>query len=169
MFDMADVTLVAAHSEATLFQLYTAVRSQDFEMTGCASELRDRILAFQFAAARRSYRERFPEADWRLILLEGAAVGWLVVDRRESEICCVDIALVADARRQGIGSHLLRALQQEAAIEGKPVTLTVQRANHGARAVYDRLGFRSIAETDCHVWMEWRCRDSRSRPRARAV
>lgn len=51
MFDMADVTLVAASSEATLFELYAEVRRHDFEITGGATELRDRILTRSMRAA----------------------------------------------------------------------------------------------------------------------
>jgi ribosomal protein S18 acetylase RimI-like enzyme len=153
---MDRVALVPADNEATFFELYAAVRGRELAMTGCTRELRDHVLAFQFDAQRRGYRDRFPGADRQLILRDGVPIGWLIVDRRDAEICCVDIALVADERRQGIGSHVLRRLQQEASTAGKPMTLTVRRANAAALVVYRRLGFRVVGETDCHARMEWR-------------
>ena len=118
-------------------------------------ELRDRLLRFQFQAQRQGYREQFPAADERLILGEDAPTGWVIVDRSGPEVRCVDIAVVPEKRGLGIGTRVLRGLQEEAAASGRPLVLAVLRTNIRAFALYRRLGFRVKSETDLHALMEW--------------
>ena len=153
---MDRVTLAPVADVATLFGMYVDVRGRELELTDRPREQRDRLLAWQFEAQRRGYREQFPAAERRFIMWDGVAVGWIIVDRSGAEICCVDIALVERARGLGIGSHVLRGLQHEASTAGKPLTITVRRANIGAFTLYQRLGFRVIAQTDLHARLEWR-------------
>jgi ribosomal protein S18 acetylase RimI-like enzyme len=54
-----------------------------------------------------------------------------------------DVYVVPDARRRGLGSQLVRAFGERLRAEGAVVvTLSVQVANAGARAAYERLGFQ---------------------------
>jgi ribosomal protein S18 acetylase RimI-like enzyme len=142
--------------EATLFQLYTAVRAEELGMQAWDPELRAQILRFQFEAQRRGYREQFPAADERLILRDGEPVGWIVVDRSGPGLHGIDMALLPAERSRGIGTGVIQALQAEAASENRPMVLTVQRGNVRARALYVRLGFRVVTEADVHTVMEWR-------------
>ncbi len=141
--------------EAVLFQLFSTVRSEELGMDGWEPELRDKMLRIQFDAQRRSYRELFPHADERLILRDGSPIGWVIVDRSRPELHGVDIALVADERQQGIGTRVIQALQDEAAAGNRPMGITVQRRNVRALALYRRLGFRAIRDTEAHIVMEW--------------
>jgi ribosomal protein S18 acetylase RimI-like enzyme len=141
--------------EATLFQLFAAVRSEELMMGGWDPVLRNQILRFQFEARRRGYHDQFPAADARLILRDGSPVGWVVVDRSGTMLHCVDIAILSEARNTGLGTRVLRALQEEAAAAGRPVALAVLRSNVRARGLYVRLGFRVTRETDLHTLMEW--------------
>jgi ribosomal protein S18 acetylase RimI-like enzyme len=145
-----------AADEATLFQLYAAVRSEELGMERWEPEMRNRMLRIQFDAQRRSYREQFPRADERLILRDGSPIGWVIVDRSSRELHGVDIALLAAERRQGVGTRVIRSLQEEAAAENRPMVITVQRQNLRALALYRRLGFRAIKDTEVHSVMEWR-------------
>ena len=147
---------VSANEETVLFELYSAVRSVELGMQSWDAVLRNQILWFQFEAQKRGYRQQFPAADRRLILLNGSTVGWLIVDRSGSALHGIDIALVAEQRSHGLGTRVIKALQDEAAAEKRPFVITVQRTNHRATALYFRLGFRAIEETESHTLMEWR-------------
>ncbi len=125
-------------------------------MESWASEVREQILRIQFAAQFRAYREEFPHADERLILLDGVPIGWVIVDRSGDELHGIDIAVLAEARRQAIGLRVIRALQGEAAAGQRPMLITVLRQNVRALALYDRLGFHAIRATEVHIVMEWR-------------
>jgi ribosomal protein S18 acetylase RimI-like enzyme len=63
-------------------------------------------------------------------------------------------AVLTEHRGRGIGTAALRMLLGEAARAGKPVRLHVERTNP-ARHLYERLGFRWIADEGIHWLMEW--------------
>ena len=147
---------VRPEDEAGFFELFAAVRTGELGMQEWEPGLRDQILRLQFEAQRRSYRAEYPAADDCLIELDGAPVGWVVVDRSGPELHGIDIALLAEKRGQGLGTRVIRALQEEAAAGDRPMVTTVNRTNVQALAFYVRLGFRGIKETDAHIVMEWR-------------
>jgi ribosomal protein S18 acetylase RimI-like enzyme len=142
--------------ESVLFALYSAVRADELGMESLDPALRSQILQFQFEAQRRGYREQFPAAERRLILRNGSPIGWLILDRSGSALHPVDIAIVAEEKGRGVGTGVIRSLQDEAGAEKRPVVLTVLRTNDRAMALYLRLGFRVIEETQTHRLMEWR-------------
>lgn len=88
-----------------------------------------------------------------MIVVDGADVGRLYVDRREREIRIVDIALLPEARGQGIGTALLGALIDESQAAGKPLTIHVERQNPALRW-YEGLGFRPAGEAGVYLRME---------------
>jgi GNAT superfamily N-acetyltransferase len=147
---------VTAADEAVLLALFGAVRAGELHLNGWEPSLRDRMLRTQFEAQRRGYREEFPAAVERLILHAGIPIGWVIVDASGRDLHGIDIGLLPEHQSKGVGTHVIRALQQEAAAEGRRMIITVQRFNVRARALYERLGFRSTSETDTHVVMEWR-------------
>ena len=55
--------------------------------------------------------------------------------------------LLAKYRGQGIGSQVLRGVQQGATAQGKPVTLRVLRVNKRAQALYAKHGFKVTEES----------------------
>ncbi len=63
------------------------------------------------------------------------------------------IALLPEARGQGIGTQLMERLIEDARREGYPgISLSVSCRNPAVR-LYERLGFRVIREDDCSVLM----------------
>lgn len=142
--------------EGQFFELFAAVRGEELGMERWDPQMRNEMLRFQFDAQRRGYREQCPTADERLILRGGAQIGWVIIDRSGPAVHCVDLAIVSGQRNKGVGTQVLRALQEEAATGNRPLLLTVLRTNARALALYARLGFRVIGETDVHAVMEWR-------------
>jgi ribosomal protein S18 acetylase RimI-like enzyme len=154
---MDTVTLEMVRAdEAPLFQLYAAVRAEELRMQDWAPELRNQMLRFQFEAQRRGYREQFPAADELLIVSDGSPVGWIVVDRSGTELHAIDIAVLSKERNKGVGTRVIRTLQEEAAARSRPMVLSVLTLNVRALGLYVRLGFGAISETDTHTVMEWR-------------
>jgi len=95
-----------------------------------------------------------PEHELRRDPLDGQRVGRLYVSRWSDEIRIVDIALLPDSCNRGIGTTLLRQLQAEAHASGKPLRIHVERFNPALR-LYERLGFREIADRGVYLFMEW--------------
>ena len=155
---MATTTTVPIHAgeEPVFFRLFAAVRSEELGMQAWDATLRDQMLRLQFSAQRRGYRDQYPALVERFILRDGLPVGWIVTDRSGAAVRCVDIAIVSDERRKGVASSVLRELQEEAAATGRPVAMSAVRTNAPALALYDRLGFQPVGETDVHIFLEWR-------------
>lgn len=108
----------------------------------------------QFDAQHRYYHEQFTDGQFDIIERLGNSIGRLYVDRRESEIRIIDIALLPEYRNQGIGEKLMRALLDEAALKGLRVTIHVEH-NNPAMHLYRRLGFEHIHDEGVYYFMQW--------------
>ncbi len=82
------------------------------------------------------------------------SVGGLYIHRRENEIRIMDIALLPEHRKQGIGSELLRDILQQGQENTLPVTIHVERFNP-ALHLYERLGFKQKEDKGVYWLMEW--------------
>jgi ribosomal protein S18 acetylase RimI-like enzyme len=77
--------------------------------------------------------------------------GYGFVDERTPELA---IAVVPNARGKGVGAKLLAALIERARTEGYgAISLSVDRNNAGAIALYERHGFARVGEEDDSVTM----------------
>ena len=114
------------------------------------------FLRMQFNAQHTFYMDRFQHAAYDVILLDGEPVGRLYVDRREDEIRIIDIALLPEHRRKGIGSRLLSGILAEADMAGLPVRIHVER-NNPALGLYHRFGFREIGDQGVYYLLERPC------------
>jgi ribosomal protein S18 acetylase RimI-like enzyme len=108
----------------------------------------------QFAAQDADYRRNYPDAQYSIIEVQGVPAGRLYVDRCSKEIRIIDIALLPEHQRTGIGTKLLRALQDEARAAGKTLTIHVEKFNPALR-LYQRLGFRQIEDKGVYLFLEW--------------
>ena len=90
-----------------------------------------------------------------MILIEGEPAGRLYVNRGPDELRIIDIAMLPAYRNRRIGTHLIGALQTEAALARKPLRIHVERFNPALR-LYERLGFRPIADRGVYLFLEWR-------------
>jgi ribosomal protein S18 acetylase RimI-like enzyme len=137
-----------------LFRVYASTREEELALTGWSEEQRSAFLTMQFDAQHRYYREHFPAARFDVIEVAGEAAGRLYVDRCNDEIRVIDIALLPEYRRVGIGGGLLRELQAEAASESKPIIIHVEPHNPAMR-LYARLEFQPIADRGVYREMIW--------------
>ncbi len=142
--------------EAFQFQVYASTRAEEMALVPWSAEEKQAFLAMQFSAQRQGYAAQFPDANWQIILQGGAPIGRLIVDRSEEEIRFIDIALLPEHRGRGIGTPLIRGLQEEAAQAGRPLRLHVETFSR-ALGLYRRLGFQTIGEHGIYLEMEWRC------------
>ncbi len=114
------------------------------------------LLAQQgFAGQRATYRARYPDARFDLIVQDGARVGRIVTDRRADALALVDLAVVPERRGRGIGTAVIRAVLAEAGAAGLAVTLSVGRDNRDAIRLYERLGFRTVAAGAMDLTLAW--------------
>ena len=137
-----------------LLELYKSSRGDDLRGLGWDEERISEFLEMQYQAQQRFFESEYEQADNQIILRGDRSVGRLLVDRREHEIRCVDIALLPEHRNQGVGTLLLRQLQEEAKRSRKPLRVQIIRFNRAVNLL-ERLGFVRTSETGTHFQMEW--------------
>ena len=112
------------------------------------------IWGWDEAVQRQFFQVRFNPARMQIVECAGEAVGYISVERREASIFLVAIEIAPGYQGQGIGTGLIRDLQDEAERQGVPLKLQVLQGNP-ARRLYEQLGFVPTGETETHIMMSW--------------
>jgi ribosomal protein S18 acetylase RimI-like enzyme len=113
------------------------------------------FLESQFALQRHHYRTYYAETDWGVLEHAGVPIGRIYVDRQNTVLMVIDVALLPEWRGRGIGTALMQAVCEEAAAAGKAVSIAVEKYNP-AQNLYRRLGFREVSDEGLYWFMEWR-------------
>jgi ribosomal protein S18 acetylase RimI-like enzyme len=154
---MATIHLEPAlpEDEPFLYRTFAGTRAEEVALTGWNEEQIEKFLRMQFEAQRQSYLVQTPDAEYSVIYCGNVAVGRLIVERTASEIHIVDIALLPQFRKQGIGSRLMNEILAEATEKKKSVRLFVERFNP-VLPWYQRLGFGVVSSGPVYLEMVWR-------------
>ena len=134
--------------------LYHSSRDEEMKLFPFTEEQKLTFLDWQFQCQWAHYREHYPTCDWKIIEIDGAPVGRLLVDRWSDQIRIVDVALMTGARGKGVGSRLMREVMAEGKAAGKPVTIHVEVFNP-AQQLYKRLGFEQVDSSGAYHLMRW--------------
>ena len=135
-----------------LLRVYASTRDEELAPVPWTDAEKAAFLEQQFEAQSEAY-QRYTDADFCVILVDGVPAGRLYVARWTDEIRIMDIALAPEFRGSGIGTGLLRALIVEANASGRKLSIHVE-LNNPARVLYERLGFRPAGELGVYVLME---------------
>jgi GNAT superfamily N-acetyltransferase len=145
---------VTPDDEEILRRIYQSSRGDDLRGLGWDEDRISEFLGMQYEAQQHFHQSEYKRANDEIILLAGEPAGRLIVERREYEIRCIDVALLPERRNSGIGAFLIRKLQDEARRESKPLRLQVIRFSRAVN-LFERSGFVRTSETGTHFQMEW--------------
>ncbi|HEV7678740.1 MAG TPA: GNAT family N-acetyltransferase [Candidatus Dormibacteraeota bacterium] len=145
---------ITAADDAFVREVYAGTRDAEMAMVDWHDAAKQQFLDMQWRAQSMHYDTNHPGADRCLILVDGVPAGRLYVDRTTEQIHLLDIALLAPHRSQGIGTRLLLDLMDEARREHRALRCHVERFNR-AWGLYQRLGFRPIADAGMYAYLEW--------------
>jgi ribosomal protein S18 acetylase RimI-like enzyme len=134
--------------------VYASTRAEELAVTGWSDEDKAVFCRRQFDAQSAHYGENYPGASLQIIERDGTSIGRLYVAHWEREIRIMDITLLPKSRGSGIGTKLLRGLQEEARSAGKSLTIHVERFNR-ALQLYQRLGFKQTEDKGVYLLMKW--------------
>lgn len=140
-----------------LARVYASSRAEELAATGWSEEQKEAFCRRQFDAQAAYYAANYPEASFQVIERDGVSIGRLYAARWEKEIRIVDITLLPEFRGSGIGTKLLRELQDEARAAGKSLTIHVERFNR-ALQLYQRLGFQQVEDKGVYLLLQWSSR-----------
>lgn len=137
-----------------LFRVYASTREEELAPVPWPPEAKEAFLRQQFDAQDAWWRTNYDGATFEVVVVDGRAAGRLYLWEGPTEIRIVDVALLAEARRGGVGTSLLRGIQERARAAGKAVTIHVERMNP-ALALYERLGFRLVEDKGVYLFLSW--------------
>ena len=147
--------LVAASDDEFLRDLYCSTRRAEVAQFGWDQEQAEAFLRMQFASRRMAYKMQFPSAEHEIILFGEMPAGCMIVDRSETKLSLIDIAVLPQFQGRGIASHLVRQLQDESAKSAILLVLRVDKVNLHAFNLYKKLGFEVTGETQIMYQMTW--------------
>ena len=146
---------IRPEDEEFLFDVYASTRLDELAASGWSETQREAFLRLQFRAQQQSYLAQFPMADFAIILHCECPIGRLYIERKTDEMRGIDIALLPEYRQSGIGTAILQGLLAEAARDGKPFRIHVEKFNRAQR-LYERFRFTTLDDDGVYLFMEWR-------------
>lgn len=136
-----------------LLRVYASTRTEELAPVPWSDDQKEAFLRQQFGAQHEYWSSHYDPSDFAVVEVNGAPAGRFYVHRSENEIRLVDVALLPEYRRSGIGTGLIKGLLAEAESRRVPVTIHVEVFNP-ARTLYERLGFRPVADRGMYILMQ---------------
>ena len=101
------------------------------------------------------FREHFQPEVRSVIEIEGRTIGFVDITDHDDCIRLENIEIAPRYQGHGIGTRIIQKLIARAQTRQVTLKLQVLKVNNRARALYDRLGFRCVGETETHFLMEY--------------
>ncbi len=136
-----------------LCELYADTRADEMTLSGWEQTEIDKFLNMQFNIQHKQYMDNYKKAQFEIVLYNKVPAGRLYVDRRKKEIRIIDIALLRQFQRQGIGSRIMKNLITETDDKQVPIGLHVEY-NNPAMGLYERLGFKKCELIGIYYFMK---------------
>jgi GNAT superfamily N-acetyltransferase len=149
-----DFREVQASDWEFLRALYRETREAELALTAWDEPQKRAFTDSQFELQDRWYRDSYRGAQFLALVQGDTPVGRLYLHARPAEIRIMEFTLAAAVRNEGLGTRVIRALQDLAAGQGKALSLHVEAFNR-ARTFYRRMGFREGAIDGVYVPMRW--------------
>ncbi|WP_395376854.1 GNAT family N-acetyltransferase [Marinicella sp. W31] len=137
-----------------LAKLYASTRWEELQKAPWDDAQRFAFLNEQFNAQHTHYQSHYPHAEYLIIQQLKEPIGRIYLDRDDTSICLIDIALLPEHKGQGIGTQLLKELLTEAQRDNKKVTIHVENFNP-AYHWYVKHGFQQKEDRGVYQYMEW--------------
>ena len=129
---LTDVVIVATRSQGRL--------PEDFDEAAFREGFAD--------WTREQVRGDIEHSETSVIEIEGERAGRLRIVRAPDVHELAGIQLLPAHQGHGIGTHLVEQFLVEARVAGVPARISVEKDNPRARALYERLGFAKVDETE---------------------
>lgn len=145
---------ILSQDDAFLFQVYASTRAEEMALVPWTAEQKNAFLQMQFNAQRTHYQKYYPGAEYQIIQLGDISIGRLIVDWSKNPVLLIDIALLPEYRKNGIGTSILKEVMAEAAKRHWAMILHVEVFNPALK-LYERLGFVKTSEQGIYYEMTW--------------
>lgn len=96
----------------------------------------------------------FKTQEFEIIEHDTKSIGFLESEVLSGDIYMKSISIFPEFQGQKIGTRVLSGLIERATGRGLGVVLKVLKTNHGAKKLYEHLGFKTTGETARHFEMK---------------
>lgn len=103
---------------------------------------------------RRLHERRYASQEFSIIQLSGVDVGIIATVQEPDCIRLNQIFILPEHQNRGIGAACTIQVIEDAATLKLPVRLQVLKVNIRAYTFFQKLGFKSVGESDTHILME---------------
>ena len=97
--------------------------------------------------------DKFKPERYQIITHNHNDIGVVAIINQQDKIRLDEIQLLPQYQGQGIGTHIIKTLIQQAAQSNKPLHLQVLKVNTKAKKLYQNLGFNVYDQTQTHELM----------------
>lgn len=140
---------------AFLLKVYHSTRVRELNMLPWTQAQKEQFITQQFQAQHSYYQKEYPDAAYDIIQFKNQDIGRLYLHERTDEFRIIDIGILPEYQRKGIGTHILKTILEDAANKSKAVRIHVEK-NNPALQLYTRLRFREIEDKGVYLLMEWK-------------
>jgi len=138
---------VTAQDEDFLFRVYASTRAEEMTLVDWTEQQKANFLHMQFDAQTVHYKKHYPTAEYMVIECDDTAVGRLILEHTVQQHLIMDIAILPEFRKLGIGTTVIHDLMKLARQDNLPLVLRVEFFNPAIR-LYSRLGFVRTREVN---------------------
>ena len=139
-----------------LLRVYEASREVELSILAWDAAQRRVFVEHQFEAQTQHYESEYNDTKHDLILFGNEPVGRLFVSRGDpAQIAILDITILAQYRKNGIGTQLVNDLKNEASVSGKSLRIFIEDFNP-SQGLFRKLGFESVDTDTVNLRFEWR-------------
>ena len=115
----------------------------------------ERIWGWDENYQRKEFDEDFSAINqFHVVEMDGKFAGFLQLFLNNECLSVVEIHLLPEYRGKGVGTDILRNLQKSADNQKRKICIGCFKDNHRAKALYQRLNFHQIDETETHYIFE---------------
>jgi len=151
-FEKIRIRAMGCEDHAFLFSLFAAVHAND---AMGHDKVWQSLLPMQFQAQLAQQLATQNKSSLALVCMDQTPIGKCFIEYGQEDIHIIDIALLPDYQRRGIGGHLITRLCEEAAASRRFVSLRVQKTSRALR-LYLRLGFEIAKDEGVVYLMQFR-------------
>ncbi len=138
-----------------LITLYESSREEEFSLIEWRND-EERITFFtqQYNAQQLHFDTNYDNLDYDILVYDNIDIGRLVLHRTPENMHCVDIIIVPEYRKKGIGGIVMEWIRKELDDKSMKATLYFEKTKPHLEHIYSKYGFVTTEDLGTHKFME---------------
>lgn len=136
-----------------LYKLYASSRREKISLTGWPKKQIEEFLRDQFLQEHSSYIENYPQGWFTIIRYNEHLIGRVYVNYADDEIKILDIKLLPQWQKRGIGARIIKIILEKADEKGVPVRIYVEESNP-VMSYFKQFGFTQSRDFGMELMLE---------------